>query len=66
MDKIQEQLSKPFHPSHITWKPGVYNRDRNKALALPYADMNAYINRLDEVCGTDWSVNYTPWGDRII
>jgi hypothetical protein len=66
MDAILKELSKPFHPVHITWKPGVFNRDKNKALALAYADLRAYQNRLDEVCGMGWSVSYTPWGDRIV
>ncbi|MBX2997920.1 MAG: hypothetical protein KF893_05370 [Caldilineaceae bacterium] len=66
MQEILKELSKPFHPSHITWKPGVLNRDKNKALALAYADLRAYQNRLDEVCGMNWSVSYTPWGDRIV
>lgn len=25
-----------------------------------------YQNRLDEVCGLEWSVTYTPWSDRVI
>jgi hypothetical protein len=66
MQEILKELSRPFHPSHITWKPGVFNRDKTKALALAYADLRAYQNRLDEVCGMDWSVSYTPWGDRIV
>lgn len=66
IDEILKELSKPFHPSHVTWKPGVFNRDRTKALALAYADLRAYQNRLDEVCGMDRSVSYTPWGDRIV
>jgi hypothetical protein len=57
MQEILKELSKPFHPSHITWKPGVFNRDKNKALALAYADLRAYQNRLDEVCGMNWSVS---------
>lgn len=61
---ILNALSQPFHPSHITWKPGVVKQ--NKALALAYADLRAYQQRLDEVCGLDWSVSYTPWGDRIV
>lgn len=63
---ILTELSKPFHPSHITWKPGAMNRDKNKALALAYADLRAYQDRLDEVLGLRWSVSYTPWGDRIV
>jgi hypothetical protein len=66
MQEILKELSKPFHPAHVTWKPGVFNRDKTKALALAYADLRAYQNRLDELCGMNWSVSYTPWGDRIV
>jgi hypothetical protein len=63
--QILEDLRKPFHPSQVTWKPGAVKGER--ALALAYADLRAYMNRLDEVCGTNWSVAYEPWGeDRII
>lgn len=59
------KLRQPFHPSHITWKPGAVKGDR--ALAMPYADLRVYMNRLDEVCGLNWSVEYEPWGnDRVI
>jgi len=66
MNEILQELRKPFHPSHITWKPGMVSKDQGKALALAYADLRAYQNRLDEICGMDWSVTYTPWGDRIV
>ncbi|MBX2997115.1 MAG: hypothetical protein KF893_01295 [Caldilineaceae bacterium] len=59
-------LSQPFHPAHITWKPGALTKEKNRALALAYADLRAYMQRLDEVCGLGWSVTYRPWGDRII
>lgn len=63
--KMLDELRKPFHPSNITWKPGAVKG--NRALALAYADLRAYMNRLDDVCGDEWSVNYEPWGnDRII
>lgn len=65
LEEVLEALRKPFHPSQVTWKPGAVKGDR--ALALAYADLRAYMNRLDEVCGSDWSVAYEPWGeDRII
>lgn len=65
MQEILDKLRLPFHPSQVTWKPGVVKGDR--ALALAYADVRAYMNRLDEVCGMDWSVAYEPWGnDRLI
>lgn len=66
MNNILEQLRKPFHPSHVTWKPGSVNKEGTKGLALAYADIRAYMHRLDEVCGMTWSVTYTPWGDRIV
>jgi hypothetical protein len=65
LHQVLDELRKPFHPSQVTWKPGAVKGER--ALALAYADLRAYMNRLDEVCGTDWSVAYEPWGeDRII
>ncbi|MEZ4730938.1 MAG: Rad52/Rad22 family DNA repair protein [Caldilineaceae bacterium] len=66
MNQILDELSKPFHPSRITWRPGALTGKKDKALALAYADLRAYQNRLDEICGMEWSVSYTPWGDRII
>lgn len=65
-EDVLNKLSKPFHPSHLSWKPGATNKDKTKALALAYADIRAYQNRLDEVCGMNWAVSYTPWGDRIV
>jgi len=65
-NEILTELRKPFHPSQIEWKPGAVNQDQSRALGLAYADVRAYQNRLDEVCGMDWSVSYLPWGDRII
>lgn len=65
-ESILQQLSQPFHPSRIVWKPGSLTGDKKKAMAMAYADVRAYQNRLDEVCGMDWSLAYTPWGDRII
>lgn len=63
--KMLEDLRRPFHPSVIEWKPGMIKGER--AMAMPYADLRSYMNRLDEVCGLDWSVAYEPWGaDRII
>ncbi len=63
---ILAELKKPFHPASVTWKPGTVRKDQAAALALAYADLRAYQNRLDEVAGMDWSVTYTPWGERIV
>lgn len=64
--QILSQLRQPFSASVIYWKPGSMNKERTKAMAMPYANLRAYQNRLDEVCGFNWSVSYTPWGDKII
>lgn len=65
MSDLLLKLTEPFEPKHVVWKPGAAKGD--KCLAMPYADLRAYMNRLDEVCGTDWSVVYEPWGpERII
>jgi hypothetical protein len=63
---LLHELQKPFHPSDVYWKPGSLNKDQTKALAMAYATLRAYQNRLDEICGVDWAVSYLPWGERII
>lgn len=65
-NEILDKLRLPFHPAQVEWKPGSLNGDKTRALAIAYADVRAYQNRLDEVCGLGWSVTYTPWGDRIV
>src|SRR5690348_6821063 len=65
MNDVLTCLAEPFEPRDVTWKPGAVKGD--SVLAMPYADLRSYMNRLDEVCGIDWSVIYEPWGDdRII
>ena len=65
MTTLLNKLSEPFEPKNITWKPGA-TKD-NKCLALAYADLRAYQDRLDDVCGLDWHVEYLPWeAGRII
>lgn len=63
--ELLAQLAQPFEPKHITWKPGATSGE--KCLALAYADLRAYQERLDSICGLDWSIEYLPWGDsRVI
>lgn len=66
VEEMLQALKQPFHPSDIYWKPGGVSKDGAKALALPYATLRAYQNRLDEICGAAWSVTYSPWGERLI
>lgn len=60
------ELKRPFAPDDISWLPGATTKDGGKVQAMAYADLRAYMDRLDEVCGDDWQVSYAPWGDRII
>ena len=66
LEDLLQELSKPFHPTDVYWKPGSISKEGAKALALPYATLRAYQNRLDEVCSAAWSVTYLAWGERII
>lgn len=66
LEELLQELQKPFRPGDVYWKPGSVSKEGGKALALPYATLRAYQQRLDTICGLDWSVSYTPWGDRII
>lgn len=67
MTELLQQLAEPFPPQHVTWKPGHTTKDGAKCLAMAYADLRAYQDRLDQLCGLDWSVRYMPWCDgRII
>lgn len=66
MKEILRALALPFHPSKVEFRPGATTRDKKKALALAYADMRCYQERLDELFGLDWSVHYQPWGDNKV
>lgn len=62
------KLYDPFDPARIEWKPGSVTKDGKRALGLAYADIRAYMERLDEVFGPGgWEVTYSPWrDDRMI
>jgi len=66
MEDILEKLRIPFPPAAISWLPGSTNGDKTKCMAMAYADLREYMQRLDDVCGLNWSVTYTPWGERIV
>ncbi len=48
------QLSAPFAPDDVEWKPGATTRDKKKGLAMAYITARAVQERLDEV--------FTPGG----
>ncbi len=64
IDEIMKALKEPFPPGEIKFKPQATKGDR--CMAIAYGDLRAYQNRLDAVAGSDWSVTYSPWGDKII
>ena len=54
--EILAQLSEPFDPKLVSWKPQTAKNGR--ALAVSFADTRAYMDRLDAVVGADWSDRY--------
>jgi hypothetical protein len=57
LEELTTELSKPFEPKDVSWKPQATSGDR--ALAIAYADARAYQDRLNQVAGSDWSDSYT-------
>jgi len=56
---ISEQLKAPFSAREVKLKPQSVDKERCKALALPYIDARAVQDRLDHVVGPgDWSDSY--------
>lgn len=67
LDEIYSDLCKPFPPEAVELLPGSLTSDKKRALAVPFADLRAYQNRLDSVAGAgNWSVSYRPWGDSAV
>ncbi|MGC9335401.1 MAG: Rad52/Rad22 family DNA repair protein [Anaerolineae bacterium] len=53
-----QALGEPFAADAVQWKPQVTNKDRTRALAVPYVDVRTYVDRLNEILGADWSDDY--------
>ena len=51
-------LSQPFPAQVVNWKPQATSKDGQKALAVPYVEVRAYQDRLNEIMGADWSDDY--------
>jgi hypothetical protein len=56
--EMMQSLGEPFAAEAVQWKPQVTNKDRTRALAVPYVDVRSYVDRLNEVMGADWSDDY--------
>jgi hypothetical protein len=67
--EVLDQLAEPFAPDVIDFKPGATTNDKKKALALAYVELRAYIDRLNQVVGANWSDQYefisAPTGELI-
>jgi hypothetical protein len=64
--ELLKQLSAPFPASAVKWRVGSISPDKKQAKALPYVEVRHYEDRLNLLCGGDWSVTFKPWGERII
>jgi hypothetical protein len=53
---VLKALSAPFASEDVHWKAQAVKADR--ALAVAYIDARAVMDRLDEVCGLNWSDAY--------
>lgn len=61
MNKLIEELAKPFPAEEIEWRVGSTNSDKTKGIALAYLTSRAVMNRLDDVLGPEnWQDSYTP------
>jgi hypothetical protein len=64
--ELLKQLSAPFPQSAVKWRAGQLSPDKKQAKALPYVEAREYEDRLNVVCGGNWSVSFDPWGERVI
>lgn len=54
-------LAAPFDESDLEWRAGATNRDKTRALALPYITNRAIMQRLDDVVGpANWKNEFSP------
>jgi hypothetical protein len=64
-DEILRELRRPFPPEAIRFKGQSANRERSKALVVPYIDARLVIERLNHVVGGGWEPTYEPLGKSL-
>lgn len=52
---VQKRLQAPFPTHMVSWRAVAFNKDRSRALLLPYLDARAVMDRLDAICPDHWS-----------
>lgn len=61
MNKLIEELAKPFPAEDIEWRVGSTNKEKTKGIALAYLTSRADMNRLDSVMGPEnWQFELRP------
>lgn len=66
MEDLLVRLKAPFPADKLSWRIGQKNKDKTKAMMLVYIDSRDVQDRLDEVCGMDWSDSYTEVKGRLV
>jgi len=66
MDDLLNRLSKPFSANQIHWRVGSTTKDNKRGMALAYLDARDVMDRLDAVCGNNWSDSYQEVAGRVV
>ena len=66
MDDVLNLLSKPFPANQIHWRVGSTTKDNKRGMALAYLDARDVMDRLDAVCGDNWSDAYQEVAGRVV
>lgn len=61
-----DELKKPFPADAISWRIGQKSKSKPKAKMLCYIDARDVMDRLDKVCGYNWSDSYQEVMGRIV
>lgn len=65
LEKIRAELSRPFRPDQVDWKPQTVKG--NRAMAVAYVTARTVMDRLDDVLGVgNWQTSYRPFGDGVV
>jgi hypothetical protein len=66
MEETLVKLKAPFPADKLSWRIGQKNKDKTRAMMLVYIDSRDVQDRLDEVCGLNWSDSYSEVKGRLV